>query len=147
MNCAFHNDFPAVVACQSCSVGLCNECMDKGLRIDNKPSCKKCSLDYVNNALDELNAESLKMKTKKIIWTIILVLGAAFVIYDFFINPDGKQGLFLVGFFIWGLAGFLDRVERKYNFERNQSSKNAMSDALLERDMYRDGSIFIVLGI
>lgn len=106
MNCAFHNELAAVAACQNCSVGLCNECIDKGLRIDNKPTCKKCSLEYINTTLDELDTEKAKIKTRKIIWTIILVLGAAFVIYDFFINPDGKEGLFLVGFFIWGLAGF-----------------------------------------
>lgn len=72
MNCAFHNELAAVAACQNCSVGLCNECIDKGLRIDNKPTCKKCSLEYINTALDELDTEKAKIKTRKIIWTIIL---------------------------------------------------------------------------
>ncbi|MCH5336132.1 MAG: hypothetical protein J1D99_01805 [Campylobacter sp.] len=53
----------------------------------------------------------------------------------------------MVGFFIWGLAGFWDRVKRKIDFEENQSSQSAMKNALREREMERDGSIFIVWGL
>ena len=75
-----------------------------------------------------------------------MILGLALAVNYVFLD-DSEYALFIKlipSFFVWGFAGFWDRVKRNYDFEKNQSSKSAMSDALFERDMYNNGSIFIV---
>lgn len=141
MNCVNHQEIVAVASCNHCSVGLCKQCIDQFLRFDNKPLCKECSLKYVDEGLAELDNSLLQLRTKKIIWSIILLIGLVFIVLAW-LEPNGSDAIFkyLVGFFIWSLAGFSDRFQRN---ENRALDKSAMSEALLERDMYKDGTIWI----
>ncbi|MCR6574104.1 hypothetical protein CINS5915_01980 [Campylobacter insulaenigrae] len=134
MNCINHNDVVSVSMCNHCNVGLCAECVNKFIKTDNKPLCKSCSILYIDNALDELNVSAKKNKTKKIIWTIILVFGVMVYFMDIFHVGENNILLRLIPtFFIWGLAGFFER------FKRDQENETFRT-ALYKHEAYKNGS-------
>lgn len=147
MNCITHNQEPAVSTCNNCSVGLCSTCVREAFKIDNKALCKECTLSTFDNILNEFQQELGGIKFKKIIWTIILALG---IIVGIFMFIDGLEHnnlsffSFVPSFFIWGLAGFWDRQKRKIEYENSKTVTEATRDGIMERDMYNNGSIFIV---
>ncbi len=51
---------------------------------------------------------------------------------------------FAPSFFIWALAGFWDRQKRKFEYENSKTATESICDGMMQRDMYKDGSIFIV---
>lgn len=51
---------------------------------------------------------------------------------------------FAPSFFIWGLAGFWDRQKRKFEYENSKTASESVRDGMIQRDMYKNGSIFIV---
>lgn len=128
----YHNDKSAVGTCGKCGCGLCPECMQNATPMENldKPACKNCAILLIRAYLDELAQISAQMTMKKVIWTIILVLGAGIILYNFFQynaepKPDNIFGIIL-GILVWALAGFTERGPRQVD------TKQAMSEALLE---------------
>lgn len=54
MNCFFHDNKPAVVACAKCGVGLCRDCMNgAAYTVDGKPVCLNCSKPIAEEELAE----------------------------------------------------------------------------------------------
>ncbi|EAI8430347.1 hypothetical protein JYE83_001522 [Campylobacter upsaliensis] len=141
MNCFNHNEKVAVGSCQNCNVGLCNECVTNAFKIDNKPICKPCHLVMVESYMTELKNDLANIKIKKIIWTILLIVGALGLIYPFFGGTPLVFGNFLWAFFIWGFGGFVARFERSEKFN---NSAAGVVQTIKDRDMYKDGSIWIV---
>ncbi|WP_394909157.1 hypothetical protein [uncultured Helicobacter sp.] len=134
MNCITHNDVPAVASCQHCNVGLCSECVHSFLQTDNKPLCKNCSKVYVDANLEMLHSELAGLKTKKIIWSIILVLGALLIVFD--ITSATSSGLMIVGILVWSLAGFIDRFRKK---RENPDVQWAIKSSVIEGNLLARG--------
>lgn len=142
MNCVNHQEVVAVASCSHCGVGLCKECVGEFLKSDNKPLCKECSLKYVDEGLKELQEELSQLKTKKIIWSILLIVGLAALALTEIPTPNGGGVFFAC--LIWSIAGFFDRAKRKIEYEKGRTQQSVMRDAMMERDAYNDGSIWIV---
>lgn len=54
MNCFFHDNKPAVVACAKCGVGLCRDCLNgAAYTVDGKPICLNCSKPIAQEELAE----------------------------------------------------------------------------------------------
>lgn len=73
MNCYYHNDKPAVVACVKCGVGLCNDCMvNAPYSYDGKPVCMSCS--------EALAEQELAYARKTRMWSLVKFLFSGFFI-------------------------------------------------------------------
>lgn len=73
MNCYYHNDKPAVVACVKCGVGLCNDCMvNAPYSYDGKPVCMSCS--------EALAEQELADARKTRMWSLVKFLFSGFFI-------------------------------------------------------------------
>ena len=122
MNCIKHNDVVAVGSCGKCNVGLCTECINDAVRDDdNKPMCQKCTLDVVIDPhIAYLQKTIDNIKQKRIIWSILLVVGAVFVGYGLLSDSLAEY----IGFLVWGCAGFTERASTG-----NQSLEKSLENA------------------
>lgn len=58
MNCFYHENKPAIVACAKCGVGLCRDCMNEAVyKIDGKPLCLQCSRSIAEEELNDAQKE------------------------------------------------------------------------------------------
>lgn len=141
MNCFNHNEQVAVGACQNCGVGLCAECVTDAAKIDNRPICKPCDLVRVDSAIAELSAELANINIKKIIWTVIFILGLGCLIYSSLTPTVDDYWLWFLCPIIWAFAGFGEQVTREEEFRLNNPTAATLQD-LKKDQMYKDNSIF-----
>ncbi len=140
MNCVKHNDAPGVALCDQCGVGLCGECVQNALRVENRPWCDQCVVADTQAYKQNLEAAIKAFKRKRIIWTVILVLGLVFLLL-----PSGEFiERVLVCLFFWGLGGFFTRLEKAQIARQNQDTQTAIHNAMLDRDLERSGAIWVV---
>ena len=130
MNCVTHNEVAAVATCQNCSVGLCKECIDKGLKNDNKPLCKNCSLAQLEQILKELEAASRNIDIRKIVWTIIFIVGGISILYGLYITERDNVFYVIIGLLIWALAGITDLFKMLGGAQSSQDTETAVRNAI-----------------
>ena len=121
--------------------GLCKECNETALKIDYKPVCKSCTIQSISEYIQELRAELGKIKTKKIIWSVILAIGLVIGAFIAFQEETLEITDFLLVFIVWGCAGFWERRKRHLEYQNNQSTVSAVRQGVFEGQMYKDGSI------
>ena len=143
MNCIIHNDTQAVGTCGLCGGGLCGDCIQSSVQMeDGKLYCKNCAFQaislYVANLKETLDAAL----GKKIIWTAILAIGA-YVIVSNYLGYKETQATedavwVVVGFLIWALGGVTERFT-------NKSVQEQITDGMVARDAMRgEGYVWIV---
>ncbi len=138
MNCIIHNDSPAVGACGKCGCGICSLCVQNSIKAEgiDKPICKNCAIEGISLHIEYLKTLLKSIRTKKIIWTAILLIGAYFVVYGYLIvygyigtpNDSNTPWYFMFGIIIWASAGFTDRILIK------KSDREQLEDAMVWRD-------------
>lgn len=97
MNCFFHDDKPAVIACAKCGVGLCRNCMNEAAyTYDSKPLCLNCSKPLAHEEL----AEAQKSRT----WSLVKFIFSGFFIGIGLLALAGGAELMQV-WIISGIAG------------------------------------------
>lgn len=138
MNCIKHNDVVAVGSCGKCNAGLCTECINDAVRDDdNKPMCQKCTLDVVIDPhIAFLQTALGQITQKRIVWSIILVIGAALGMLGYF--SDSVMYI-IIGILVWSCAGFSDRMLAR----ANQSAEDAHYNALARHRMESDGAYLL----
>lgn len=91
MNCIIHNDTPAVGSCGKCGCGICSACVQNSIKADgiDKPVCVNCAVEGVGLYVEYLKTLLKATRTKKIVWTAILLVGAFSLICGFVsTSPD-----------------------------------------------------------
>lgn len=97
MNCYYHNDQPAVVACVKCGVGLCRECMtDAPYTYDGKPVCLNCSESIAEQELEDARKEKM--------WALIKFIFSGFFIAIALLALNSGAGIENV-WIVAGIAG------------------------------------------
>ena len=148
MNCIIHNDTPAVGNCGQCGCGICKECVQNSIRAEgiDKPICNNCAIEGVSIWVENARARLKGLKTKKIIWTIILVIGAFCIISGLVNLAQGVDGAnvalpIIVGILVWAGAGFTERFTEK-------SVEQQITDGMVARDALRGDNYvwFVYLG-
>lgn len=135
MNCANHSDVVAVSSCGLCNCGICKECMEKAIRMENgKLYCKNCAFDAISTAIEGLNTQLYNIVGKKIIWSVILALGVCAMIggsiSEAISGRGDYSGWIIVGVLIWACAGVTDRVLNK----KEKSVQDSVYDANMLKD-------------
>lgn len=75
MNCFFHDEKPAVIACAKCGIGLCRDCMtNAAYTYDGKPLCLNCSRPIAADELKEAQKEKTWSLVKFIFSTFFLII-------------------------------------------------------------------------
>ena len=106
MNCLQHADTAAVMTCSRCTAGICRECVEHGITVNEQPVCPGCA----PQALAE-NIRAVKGERRKAM--IFLTLGGALML----VGIIGALGGYVAGkadaganaiiciIFFFGLAG------------------------------------------
>ena len=132
MNCIIHNDSPAVGTCGKCGCGICSACVQNSIKAEgiDKPVCKNCAIEGISLYIEYLKTLLKATRTKKIVWTAILFVGACFVVGGYIGIPTNPNApfYFMAGIIIWALAGFTDRILVE------KSGGEQLQDAMVWRD-------------
>lgn len=148
MNCIIHNDTPAVGSCGKCGCGICSACVQNSIKADgiDKPVCVNCAVEGVGLYVEYLKTLLKATRTKKIVWTAILLVGAFLLICGFVDmgkNADDTAAVFTIifGVFVWACAGFTERFTEK-------SVEQQITDGMVARDALRGDNYvwFVYLG-
>ncbi len=147
MNCIIHNDTPAVGNCGQCGCGICKECVQNSIRAEgiDKPLCNNCAIEGISIWVQNAKARLKGLKTKKVIWTTILVIGAICVISGLSVMRDIEGGAgeitIIMGILVWAAAGFTERFTEK-------SVEQQITDGMMSRDALRGDNYvwFVYLG-
>ena len=112
MNCIIHNDTPAVGSCGKCGCGICSACVQNSIKADgiDKPVCVNCAVEGVGLYVEYLKTLLKATRTKKIVWTAILLVGAfllicGFVWRDAMVGHNYVWGFWLGKFIFWAVKG------------------------------------------
>lgn len=117
MNCFRHTEHPAVTICEKCKLGMCVDCSQSGITLDDKPVCRNCAKPVLEDKLKQLAAFRGKTLSKLIVAIVLYVLGIiGFVVMTTTLPSSGhfqSQQLpsFMLLFLFWygcfGAAGCL----------------------------------------
>lgn len=131
MNCFFHDDKPAVIACAKCGVGLCRNCMnDAAYTYDGKPLCLNCSKPLAQEELAD--AQSSKM------WSLVKFIFSGFFIGIGLLALAGGAELMQV-WIISGVAG----IPTAFKATRRTREQRIMDDI---HDRYEKDMINLMFG-
>lgn len=115
MNCYFHDDRPAVVACEGCGVGLCRDCADSYYTKNGRPLCINCSREVAVSLLGE--AKSRKF------WSLVKCIFSGFFLLIGLLALAAGAGLENV-WIISGVAG----IPGAFNASRRSREERALDD-------------------
>lgn len=130
MNCIIHNDTPAVGSCGKCGCGICSACVQNSIKADgiDKPVCVNCAVEGVGLYIEYLKTLLKATRTKKIVWTAILLVGALLLICGFVSTSPDAPWFFIGAIIVWASAGFTDRILVE------KSGGEQIQDAMVWRD-------------
>ena len=77
MNCFFHENKPAVATCAQCHVGLCRDCVNNAITLDDKPLCPSCGKSIVMDRINDAQKDKTWALVKFIFSGFFLGIGLA----------------------------------------------------------------------
>lgn len=77
MNCFFHENKPAVTTCAQCNVGLCRDCVNNAITLDDKPLCPSCGKSIVMDRINDAQKDKTWALVKFIFSGFFLGIGLA----------------------------------------------------------------------
>lgn len=77
MNCFFHENKPAVATCAQCNVGLCRDCVNNAITLDDRPLCPSCGKSIVMERLKDAQKDKMWALVKFIFSGFFLGIGLA----------------------------------------------------------------------
>lgn len=130
-------------SCGKCGCGICSACVQNSIKADgiDKPVCANCAIEGVGLYIEYLKTLLKGTKTKKIVWTVILLVGAFLLISGFVSTSPDAPWFFIGAIMIWASGGFTERFTEK-------SVEQQIADGMMTRDALRGDNYvwFLYLG-
>lgn len=128
MNCSLHNNIPATNTCEICGNGICNECMEQTDGLGK--FCIPCAINWLDEAITELQKYCKWLKTKTILLSIGWTIGVILLLCAFFTaaNDDdtARWTLLSLGIIFCGLPTAIATWSKtKFVFDTYENERGA----------------------
>jgi len=106
MNCLQHVDTAAVMTCSRCTAGICRECVEQGITLNEQPVCPGCAPQVLAENIRAVRGERRKAQICLALGGVLMFVGIIGALSGFVAGKaDAGANAIICIIFFFGLAG------------------------------------------